>query len=131
MSGGTITPRLEWTTPVTAEIIPELERRKAAVLRAIGMVFESFALKVRAYAVKNAPWQDRTAHARQGLRTQVDTVGAVFTLTLFHTMDYGIWLEIANDGRYAVILKTMEKQFPLLMELIRKTVDRAMQGVGG
>lgn len=60
-----------------------------------------------------APWTDQTGNARAGLDVHVDHsgVGAIgFTqhlLTFLHGVDYGIWLEIANNGKFQIIMPTV------------------------
>ena len=61
------------------------------------------------YAKANAPWTDRTGMAREGLDVDVDTTGQQITLTMYHTMDYGQWLETSQGGRLAIIMPTLEK----------------------
>lgn len=57
-----------------------------------------------------APWQDRTGHARQGLSGHAERIGTAIVLTFFHLMDYGIWLEVAHAGTYAIIMPTILSQ---------------------
>jgi hypothetical protein len=41
------------------------------------------------------------------------------TLTLQHTVEYGIWLEIRWGGRYAIIVPTIEQLGPEIYEEMR------------
>lgn len=97
--------------------------------------------KMEAYAKANAPWTDRTAHARQGLFYAVDSdlggevsgsanlggqeseaVSAakdVVALYLSHSMTYGKWLELAHAGKYAIIMKTMEAHYNELAQMLK------------
>jgi hypothetical protein len=56
---------------------------------------------------KNAPWRDRTANARNGLNAKHIRAGATHYVVLYHQVNYGIWLEVAHNGRYRVIIPTM------------------------
>lgn len=56
----------------------------------------------------NAPWADRTGAARDGLEVDVSDEGEI-VVTLMHTVDYGIWLETIQSGRFAIIMPTLEK----------------------
>lgn len=67
---------------------------------------------IEAYAKANAPWADRTGAARAGLTTQVYSQGDEVILELAHSVDYGQWLELIQDGRFAVIMPTLEKLGP-------------------
>ena len=59
-------------------------------------------------AKTNRAWTDRTAHARQGLKAKVVQMGNKFTISLGHGVEYGIWLELANAGDYAIVGPTMD-----------------------
>lgn len=71
-----------------------------------------------AFAKETAPWTDRTGNARSGLRAETEWVPKVsYSIFLFHTMPYGIWLEIRHAGRYAVIVPTLKFQGAATMRL--------------
>lgn len=61
------------------------------------------------WAKANAPWQDRTGAARAGLHATVEESGQIGTITLSHGVPYGIWLEIANGGRFSIIAPAIDK----------------------
>jgi len=86
--------------------------------------------KVVAYAKQNATWTDRTGAARSGLRTITEWVPRKrHAIVLFHSVTYGIWLEVRFAGRYAIILPTLQVQGPEVMRLLNKLFDRL--GTGG
>lgn len=60
------------------------------------------------YAKTNAPWEDRTGDARNGLDIEVDEDGDIVTITLYHTIEYGLWLEVIQAGRFGTIMPTLE-----------------------
>lgn len=64
------------------------------------------------FAKEQASWEDRTGDAREGLDIDVDTPGREIVLTLFHTVEYGQWLETIQSGRFAVIMPTLELYGP-------------------
>jgi hypothetical protein len=75
-----------------------------------------FAKEVEAYAKEHAPWHDRTGDARSGLTATAEQRLVRYTITLYHTVDYGIWLEVRWNGKYAIILPTIEHMGHVLME---------------
>jgi hypothetical protein len=77
---------------------------------------KGFAAQVEDYAKTNAPWNDRTGDAREGLTAVGEQRLVRYTITLYHTADYGIWLEVRWDGKYAIILPTLEAMGPALMQ---------------
>lgn len=79
-------------------------------------VFLDAAIEILAYAKENAPWADRTGNARAGLDVEVDSEGGELSLTLFHTVDYGQWLETIQGGEFATIMPTLETFAPEVFE---------------
>lgn len=69
---------------------------------------QQWAQEIRDWAQDNAPWEDRTGDARAGLDVEVDQHGTVIDIVLFHTVDYGQWLETIQSGRFATIMPTLE-----------------------
>lgn len=132
--------RIEWRG------IPEMQQRLQAYARAvheaIRAVMEYFAPIVEGYAKDNAAWTDRTANARQSLRAYLngeapeppsgdgavpypdlqDLAEEVVALYLSHGMDYGVSLELEHQGRYAIILPTLEAHYEPIMRMIRGIV---------
>ena len=85
-------------------------------LEAALVLGEDLAQLMQGYMQTNAPWTDRTGNARQGLTVVVNLVETAIVFTLFHTMDYGIWLEVANAGNYAIIMPTIEAHFATVLD---------------
>ena len=72
-----------------------LERKKA---RFYALLLD-WAGNLESYAKLNAPWKDRTGHARQGIHGGVDVDDAKFVLYLSHGVEYGRYLE-EGTGKY-------------------------------
>ena len=52
----------------------------------------------------NAPWTDRTGNARQTLYTELQgLLTDMVAIILAHGVEYGIYLEMSNAGRYAIV----------------------------
>jgi hypothetical protein len=87
-------------------------------------IIRSFKDELVEYARSNAPWEDRTGDARSGLDAEFygdeDAVG----ITLYHSVDYGVWLEIRWGGRYAIILPTVEAMGPKLLKAMERMMDK-------
>jgi hypothetical protein len=75
----------------------------------------------------NAPWQDETGDARAGLDASIDESQGVYTVTLYHSVDYGQWLETIQSGEYAIIMPTIEKY----AAEIEKTIGTILMGGHG
>ena len=114
---------IRWTTP-PSELATAIERYGDRVLTAVAAVAQRVATEMQNQAKADAPWTDRTGNARTGIfgTSEADFAAHVVTIYLSHgaTIDYGIWLELANSGSYAVIMRTMEAHYESLMQLLRE-----------
>lgn len=90
----TITPALALGGAITMEAAEEIALRMAP--------------DILDYAKDNAPWEDRTGDARAGLDIDVDQENDSIYITLYHTVDYGLYLEVIESGKFATIMPTLE-----------------------
>jgi hypothetical protein len=94
---------IRWTGDLPRNIRninPYIQGRLAAATHA-------FAPRAEAYLKSNAPWTDRTGAARGGLTARPEVSATEYRVILAHGVDYGIWLEIAHSGAYAVIIPSI------------------------
>lgn len=92
------------------------------LLSAIYDLAQFFAGRIEAYAKANAPWTDRTGNARQGLTARAFRTATGVVLALFHQANYGVFLELKNAGRFAIIMKTLQTHYAPLMAAIRGVI---------
>jgi hypothetical protein len=86
-----------------------------------------FAHEMEKYAKDNAPWKDYTGDARKGLRGEAYyRPGVDMGIILAHTVEYGKYLETANDSKNAILKPTVEKFMPD----IKAALSRAFGGKG-
>lgn len=74
----------------------------------------------------NAPWTDRTGAARAGLNVQVlESPGVLAELVFSHdpSLDYVVWLEIANGGNYAIIAPAIDYWGPQFMRDVQRIMN--------
>ncbi|MCG3208630.1 MAG: hypothetical protein FOGNACKC_02241 [Anaerolineae bacterium] len=110
-----------WIVP-PAGMARALDQYGDKVLAAVQAVADFIAGKMQADARRNAKWQDRTGNARSGLfavarREAAKDIVAIY-LSHGHTIYYGIFLELARGGRYAIIVPTIEKHLPELKRML-------------
>ena len=94
----------------------ELEGRVKAGLEVIG---QTVGAQMKSYAQANAPWTDRTGNARGGLDYDCKWEGTTLDISVFHTVDYGIWLEIAHAQRFAILQDARNSQVETLKNMIK------------
>lgn len=80
-------------------------RQKAALL-AFALVA---AYNMEGQAKREAPWTDRTGHARQSIHGTADWVGDRLVICLSGGMEYSPYLELAHGKKYAILKPTIEK----------------------
>jgi len=85
--------------------------------------FEFQESRVQDYARSNAPWKDQTGNARQGLFAKAFAGEGSYGVDVYHTMPYGIWLEVKNNGQYAVIVPTIQAEGRRIMGELGKLLD--------
>jgi len=66
----------------------------------------------------NAPWNDITGNARSGLRGRYKSDGLKHHVVFYHTMPYGIWLEVRFEARNAIIMPAVERHALLWTSLV-------------
>lgn len=76
--------------------------------QAVDQACAASAMHGEGYAKVNAPWTNQTGAARAGLMGESGVKGGSGAITISHGVDYGIWLEIANQGRYRIIPQTLQ-----------------------
>ena len=65
----------------------------------------------------NRPWTDRTGMAKALLTAKVSQPSKeIIRITLAHGVEYGIWLELANEKNYAIIAPTIREEGPRVVQ---------------
>jgi len=109
------TIRITWKDDLT----PNMAVFGPALLKAINTVMFANAPRVQSYARHNAPWTDRTGNARNGLFAKSRKSGSTYAIDLYHTVPYGIWLEVRWSGRYQIIRPTIDIEGTRIMSQIK------------
>lgn len=75
---------------------------------------------LEARARTNAPWRDQTVNARNGLFGSVFVSKNEVNIVLGYSVEYGIYLELANEGKYAILKPTLDAAAGEIMQSYRK-----------
>lgn len=101
---------------VTANMEGFMERLKAG-LEVMG---NTVGRNMQSYARANKPWTNRTYSARNGLDFNVGwTSNDLLDISVFHTVDYGIWLELAHGEKYAILQEARDSQIQTFKNMIQ------------
>lgn len=93
--------------------------------RGVAGVMEFYDSKIETYMKTNAKWTDRTGNARNGLRAVAGHTPFVsHWIDLFHSVPYGIWLEVRFAGRYAIVIPALTRYGPMVMGTMSKLFAR-------
>lgn len=91
----------------TSNVLANLSRwgnKKMAGVQGVGMIIAS---EAAAKSKANHPWKNQTHHAEQGLYGKFRWEGTKGIIEHGHRVDYGPALELARDGKYAILEKTL------------------------
>lgn len=76
---------------------------------AVMMYGVSEAIRFESTAKEDRLWTDRTNDARNRLTGRFVEDPKGWVLMLSHGVEYGVWLELANERKYAILLPTIMK----------------------
>ena len=74
-----------------------------------------------------ALWQDQTGNARRELRCRVFDNGTVLRFQAAHGVPYGLFLEHAHMGKYAILQRTVRSQWPVALKAVAAAVKARKQ----
>lgn len=90
-----------------SKLLSNLESAETKSQVAVKMFAQEGAKKFENYAKTNKPWTDRTGHARQRLVGWVEVLMNKVRIHIGHGVDYGVYLELCNERRYAILQPTV------------------------
>lgn len=113
MTGATLT----WQG--SRQMLERIDEYGRRVHQAIRAVADYFAPVIETYAKENAIWTDRTANARQNLHGWVEELSkTVVSIWLSHGVEYGLWLEVAHQGRYQIIWPALQAHLEPIRQML-------------
>lgn len=108
----------KWDVKPTDTFPENYQKYTQAVFTSGRRVAEARAQDMLNFAKTEAPWQDVTGAARAGLNVQVaDSPGVIAQITLSHdpSLPYTLWLEIANQSRFAIVAPAIDRYGPIFI----------------
>lgn len=89
---------------------------------ALTVYADAAAKKLEGEAKRNAPWKDRTGHARQSIQGTAGWDGETLKVILSGGMSYSVYLELAHEKKYAILKPTIDKNAPEILRNYQKLV---------
>lgn len=102
------------------KLVKGIAEREIKSKAALGLYADTVAKQMETHAKSNKPWVDRTGRAKQSLNSSWKWVGDVARVELSHGVDYGIYLELCNEKRYAIIKPTIDLISPQVIKGLNK-----------
>lgn len=75
--------------------------------------------KIQEFAQENAPWTDRSGDARQRLKYNSEINDNGLTISIFHQMEYGIYLELCHNEQYAILKNSRDALLPEFLDAVK------------
>ena len=100
------------------DLVGNLQEFDQKAKRAMVAAAEYVAPQAEQWMKQNAKWTDQTGAARNGLGTKVVDNGSSVAIVLFHSVPYGVFLEVRWGGKYAIIEPTIQTMAPLYVEAV-------------
>lgn len=90
---------------------------------AITVLLDTAAKKMASWAKMNRRWTDRTSRARTGMVGYAYWESkSVVAAVVAHTVDYGVYLELAHQRKYAILEQALEEHKEEIQEAVKEVL---------
>lgn len=111
---------LTWQRPPEIVFANLAQAYATAIHQGVKTLAERYSVEIEGWMKENAPWIDRTGNARQTLYSEVtDIANEAVIIILSHGVEYGVFLELAHAGSYAVITPALDHFIPRIWRDVR------------
>lgn len=112
---------LSWDTKNVLNRLESMQRKTRASLQIIA---DSAVKAMESYAKTNARWTDRTGNARQRLKGETRWEESALIAAITHNVDYGIWLELCHEKKYAILEEALNSQAQNLLDAYQEFIRK-------
>lgn len=105
-----------------SDLLEGLMKAESKTQVAIKMYATEGAKKMQNYAKQHRPWTDRTGQARQRLTGWVETLSNRTRIYIGHGVDYGIYLELSHEKKYAILQPTVNATGPEILQGYKRLI---------
>lgn len=93
---------------------------KAGLEKQLDAIVQKYAPLIENWMKEQASWTDRTGHARQSLRAEVEyEVNEIYLYLYYEDIEYDVFLEYANSGRYSILAPALDYWGPILWREVK------------
>lgn len=111
---------LKMDTSALSRAVYEAEKR---TLENCERYAQTAAKQLETAAKAEAPWIDRTGHARGGIIGRSARSGSAIRITLSGSVRYLVYLELAHEKKYAVLWPVMQKHQKRILDGFARIVS--------
>ena len=112
---------LSWNT---SEVLSRLESMQQRTRSSLQIIADSAVRAMESYAKTNARWTDRTGNARQRLKGVTRWEPDALIAAITHNVDYGVWLELCNEKKYAILEEALNSQAQNLLNSYQRFLNQ-------
>lgn len=106
------------------EVMGNLKDFPRKLKAALVLDAQNIAAEMEIWAKENKPWENQTGDAVKFLKSHVKwTNTSTLMVALSHHVEYGVYLELANECKYAILEEAMRKYTPQFMEGWKKVIS--------
>lgn len=106
------------------QVMKNLQEFPRKLKATLALDAQNIATEMEAWAKNNANWEDQTSHARQFLKSTVKWKNTnTLMVALSQHVEYGVYLELANEGKYAILEKAIAEFAPKFQESWKKIIE--------
>lgn len=109
---------LVWKTPPSV-LSENIMKYADDVVAAAVAEITAVAANAQKWMKSNAGWQDITGEARGKLSVKVEQASDRIMVYFIHGAPHGIYLELSNGGKYAIISTAQQKYGPEIMAALK------------
>lgn len=112
-------------TKGTKQVLDNLNKWAEDRVRGIAAFNDFTASKVQSDARSQARWKNITGNARQGLTGVAYQMLPILFIALHHRVDYGKYLELSNDGKFAIIEQILNSNRLKWFQGVRRLLNKS------
>lgn len=108
----------------TKTVLNKIKSMQDKTRSSLRIIADSAAKAMEDYAKNNARWTDRTGNARQRLQGSTRWDEEALIAAISHNVDYGMWLELCNGKKYAILEEALNSQAQNLLEAYQRFLNQ-------
>ncbi|WP_250673536.1 hypothetical protein LZ906_007840 [Paraclostridium ghonii] len=103
-----------------SDIIKNIVKEQSKNMEALGVHGDRVAKEMESYAKSHIPWNDKDSDAKDKITGQSQNLGNKVRCSISHGVDYGIYLEMCNEGKYSILKPTIDAVGPKAVKGLEK-----------